>query len=248
MSTAKNPPPKPPARTSTPPKNAQKPAAPSKPTFPVFWIALGVIAVIGVGIAIVSSGSDESKQSSNGGGKATSREFGTVVVDGTQLAPLPDRGTDPAVGKPIPTVIGQNFAGQAVTIAPNGKAQMILFLAHWCPHCNREAPRLVSYLNQSGGIPAGVGLTIVPTGSNDQAPNWPPSQWVKDMKIAQLTTLVDSKDAKAAQAFGLTSFPYIVMVDQNGDVVDRRSGEQKDGFFEAAFKSLAEGRTIPANA
>ena len=248
MSKAKNRPRTSPPRQSTPPKTAQKTTTPTKPSFPVFWIALGVIAVIGIGIAIVSSGSDDTKKSSGGSGTATSHEFGTVVVDGTALAPLPDKGTDRTVGKPIPTINGQTFAGRAATIAPNGKAQMILFLAHWCPHCNREAPRLVAYLNKFGGVPAGVELTIVPTGSNDQSPNWPPSQWVKDMKIADLSTLVDSKDAKAAQAFGLTSYPYIVMVDKNGDVVERRVGEQKDGFFEAAFKSLAEGRTIPANA
>ncbi len=247
MSKPKNPPRTSPARKSTPPKTAPKTPVPSKPTFPVFWIALGVIAVIGIGIAIVSSGSDDSTKSSRPSGKATSREFGKIVVDGSALARLPDTGTDPAVGTPIPTINGQNFAGQAETIAPNGKAQMILFLAHWCSHCNAEAPRLVDYLKRNG-VPAGVEITIVPTGSDEQAPNWPPSQWVKDMNIADLATLVDSLDAQAAQAFGLTSYPYIVMVDKFGDVVDRRAGEQKDGFFTAAFKSLAEGRTIPANA
>ena len=223
---------------------------PAKKPFPIFWVAVGVVAAIVVTIAIVSANGDDTKSSGSGGGGSggASHEYGKVVVTGAALPKFPDSGSDPAVGKTIPTVKGQNFAGTSVTIAPNGKAQMIVFLAHWCPHCNREAPRLASYLKQNGGLPAGVDLTIVPTGSQDTAPNWPPSQWVKDMKISDLTTLVDNKAQTAAAAFGLTSYPYIVMIDKDGQVVERRAGEQEDGFFKAAFDALAAGKKIPENA
>jgi Redoxin. len=223
---------------------------PAKKPFPIFWVAVGVVAAIVVTIAIVSASGDNKKSSSPGGtgNGATSHEYGKVVVTGAALPKFPDSGTDPAVGTKISTVKGENFAGQPVTIAANGKPQMIVFLAHWCPHCNREAPRLASYLKQNGGLPAGVDLTIVPTGSQDTAPNWPPSQWVKDMKIGDLTTLVDDKAQTAGAAFGLTSYPYIVMTDKDGKVVERRAGEQQDGFFAAAFTALADGTKIPQNA
>lgn len=223
---------------------------PAKKPFPIFWVAVGVLAAVVVTIAVVSASGDDKKSSGSGGtgSGASSHEYGKVVVTGAALAKFPDRGSDPAVGTTIPTVKGENFAGKPVTIAPNGNPQMIVFLAHWCPHCNREAPRLASYLKQNGGLPAGVDLTIVPSGSQDTAPNWPPSQWVKDMKIGDLTTLVDDKAQTTAAAFGLTSYPYIVMIDKDGQVVERRAGEQQDGFFAAAFDALAAGKKIPQNA
>lgn len=232
-----------------PPPSKSKPGPAPKQPFPIFWVAIGVIIAIGVTVAIISAGSNDKKSTAGGGsGSGTSHEFGTVAVTGTALPKFPESGSDPAIGKTIPTVNGENFSGAPVTIAPSAKAQMIVFLAHWCPHCNREAPRLASYLTQHNGLPAGVDLTLVPTGSQATAPNWPPSQWVKDMKIGDLTMLVDDKGQKTGAAFGLTSYPFIVMVDKDGKVVERRAGEQKDGFFAAAFKSLAEGTKIPKNA
>lgn len=213
-----------------------------QPRIPVFWITLGAVLVIAAVAAIVAS-RDDGKNSANGG--ATGHEYGKVTVHGDALPQLPESGKDPATGDTIPTVDGENFAGAPVTITPNGKAQMVVFLAHWCPHCNREAPKLAAYLQQHGGVPAGVTLTIVPTGSSAQAPNWPPSQWVKTMGLGSVTTLVDDQAQTAASAFGLSAYPFIVSVDAQGNVVDRRSGEQADGFFARAFQALASGSTFP---
>ena len=33
------------------------------------------------------------------------------------------------------------FDGAPLTIAPTGKPMLVVFLAHWCPHCNAEIPR-----------------------------------------------------------------------------------------------------------
>lgn len=220
---------------------------PAKKPLPIFWIAVGVIVVIGVVIVILSAGGDDEKTKvSTTPGESATKEFGTVTVTGTPLPAMPDSGSDPALGKTIPTVTGQNFAGDPVTIAPNGKPQLIVFLAHWCPHCNAEAPKLASYLKENG-LPAGVDLTIVPTGSRADAPNWPPSQWVEDMGLGDVTTLLDSEQQEAAQAFGLRSYPDMVMVDKDGQVVARRAGEQEDGFFGRVFAALEAGQAIPAS-
>ncbi len=71
-----------------------------------------------------------------------------MQVKGT---PLPDFDAevspDPAIGETIPTLDGKSVDdGAAVTIGPDGgggEPQMIVFLAHWCPHCRAEVPRLV---------------------------------------------------------------------------------------------------------
>ncbi|MBK5289651.1 MAG: TlpA family protein disulfide reductase [Acidimicrobiia bacterium] len=224
------------------------PKPPAKKPFPIFWVAVGVVVAIGIVVVIVSAGGTDSKKKTKGGSDTpNSKEFGPVTVTGTALAQFPDSGSDQAVGQAIPTVSGENFAGEPGAIAANGKAQLIVFLAHWCPHCNAEAPKLASYLQDNGGLPAGVDLTIVPTGSRSDAPNWPPSQWVKDMNLGYVTTLVDSEDQKAAAAFGLTSYPFMVMVDKDGTVVARRAGEQADGFFGRVFSALAAGEPIPTS-
>ena len=46
-----------------------------------------------------------------------------------------------------------------------------MFLAHWCPHCQAEVPRLVSLAK--GAQIAGVDLVGIPTNTTDQAPNYP---------------------------------------------------------------------------
>ncbi len=226
-------------------------AAATRKPLPIFWIAIGAVLAIAVGAALIAGMGDDKSSSSSGGGSATAgaHEYGTVTVSGTPLPRFPDGGTDPAVGDAIPTVSGEDFSGAPVTITPTaGTPQMIVFLAHWCPHCNLEAPRLASYLQSEGGVPAGVQLTIVPTGSDPSTENWPPSQWVEDMELSGLRTLVDDKKQTAASAFGLSAYPFIVMVDGDGNVVERRSGEQAEGFFAKAFAALAAGEKIPSDA
>jgi cytochrome c biogenesis protein CcmG/thiol:disulfide interchange protein DsbE len=214
-------------------------------------LPLTLVAIaLAVVLAACGSSGGSSATSTSTGGKGGDHEYGTVTVQGKALPRYVDSSSDPAVGETIPTVKGENFASDPTEISPTtGKAQMILFLAHWCPHCNREAPRLAAYLKaHKGAPPQNVSLTIVPTGSNAQAPNWPPSQWVVQMGIASLNTLVDDKAQTAAAAFGLSAYPFIVMVDKDGKVVERRSGEQQDGFFDQAFTALSQGKPIPSGA
>jgi thiol-disulfide isomerase/thioredoxin len=207
------------------------------------WIAIGVIVVLGVvAIALAANGDGGSSTTAKG-----VKQYGTPTITGKSLPQFEQTLNDPAVGMQAPVVKGQNFRGQPEEIAPNGKARFVVFLAHWCPHCNREAPRLADFLRTSG-VPANVDLTIVPTGSNSNAPNWPPSQWVKDMGLGNVQTVVDDQQQSIAAAYGLTSYPYMVMLDAQGKVVARRAGEQANGFFDQAFSQLAAGQTITAGA
>jgi cytochrome c biogenesis protein CcmG, thiol:disulfide interchange protein DsbE len=212
-------------------------------SFPVMWIVIGVIVVLGVvAIAVAASSGNDSATSAKG-----VKQFGTPTITGKALPQFDQTVDDPAVGLQAPVVHGQNFRGQPQSIEPNGKARFIIFLAHWCPHCNREAPKLADDI-RTRGVPDNVDLTIVPTGSNSTAPNWPPSQWVKDIGLGTVQTVVDDQQQRIAAAYGLTSYPFMVMLDAQGKVVARRAGEQEDGFFAQAFSQLAAGQTITAGA
>jgi thiol-disulfide isomerase/thioredoxin len=199
-------------------KGAQKAAGQGPP-----WLWMGLIALVVVAgvIAIVAS-------RGGGGSKATVRTAGVeetrpVQVAGTALPPLPDSGPDPAVGKPIAEVKGASFDGTPVSIGPDGKPKVIVFVAHWCPHCQREVPVLVGYL-RAHPLPADVELVAVATSTSPDKPNYPPSAWLKTVGWPG-RVLADSANSDAAAAFGLTSFPYFVTVDASGNIVARAAGE-----------------------
>jgi thiol-disulfide isomerase/thioredoxin len=201
------------------------------------WIAIGVVVVLGIVAIAVASGSGGGDDDAN-----AAEQFGTPEISGNPLPSYVAGGDDPAVGEIAPTVEGTNFAGQPTSIEPNGKPRMIVFLAHWCPHCNAEAPRLARFL-ETDGLPDGVDLTIVPTGSNPQGEHWPPSEWLQEMGLQGLPVVLDDQDQSVAAAYGLSAYPFIVTLDADGRVLSRVSGEQPDGYFARTFADLAESAT-----
>jgi thiol-disulfide isomerase/thioredoxin len=147
-----------------------------------------------------------------------------VKVTGAPLPPFDDSATsDPAVGATAPGLEGASFDGRPVAITHDGTPRAILFVAHWCPHCRREVPVVKRWL-ESGGLPSGVELATVSTSVSPDRPNYPPSAWLaKAGWTAPL--LADDARSSAANAFGVTAFPFFTLVDGNGKVVARTSGE-----------------------
>ena len=178
------------------------------------WFAGAVVALAAIVALIVGGGA---------GTKDASGEYGTPSIQGTKLPEVSDSGADPAVGRRAPVLRGAGFDGRAVSIGATGRAQLILFVAHWCPHCRAEVPRLVEWL-ASGEIDGRVPIVAVATGTDPRYVNFPPSSWLAHEGWTG-PVLVDSKDRDAGQVYGLTAFPYFVAVDRDGRVVARRTGE-----------------------
>jgi cytochrome c biogenesis protein CcmG/thiol:disulfide interchange protein DsbE len=191
---------------------------------------------------IDTNAADSSAATSSSAGATSGKvEFGKVSVQGAPLESLPETGTDPAVGQKAPVVTGESFDRSPVTLAAKGKPTVIFFLAHWCPHCNREAPLLIADWAQHGQ-PAGVQLLSVTTGSNENAQNWPPSQWIAGLHWP-VPVLADSKAMQAAQAFGLPGYPFFVMLKPDGTVFFRNSGEWPVADFNAKVAELVRAST-----
>jgi thiol-disulfide isomerase/thioredoxin len=200
------------------------------------WIiggAIAAIVVIVAVIAIVAGGGDDgdddtaardtSPTTTVAGGVAPA-EFQDVTVSGDALDRMPETGDDPAIGTTPPALSGFGLNGAPITIDPaSGKPTMVVFLAHWCPHCNREVPRLVEW-NDGGGVPADLQIIGVSSGARDDAPNWPPSEWIEDVNWPW-PVMADSQDQLAAQAYGLPGYPYFVLIGADGQVKYRQSGE-----------------------
>jgi thiol-disulfide isomerase/thioredoxin len=138
------------------------------------------------------------------------------------LPPFEATANDPAVGRPIPEVDGKSFDGTPVSIKADGRPKLIVFLAHWCPHCQREVPVVQSWLDAKG-MPAGVELVSVVTAIDPNRPNYPPDAWLA-REHWQVPVIVDA-NGQIASNYGLTAFPYWVAVNANGSVAERLTGE-----------------------
>jgi thiol-disulfide isomerase/thioredoxin len=206
---------------------------PSKPRWLVPAVVIGVVAIAAIIAIALAGGGDSNKADTSG-----LEQIQPVEVSGTALPTYDQTGsTDPAVGMTIPTVTGKSFDGTPVTIQPTGSPQLLMFVAHWCPHCQREVP-LVSDWMKKGGLPAGVQLTTVATGTSSDAPNYPPSAWLEKNDWPS-PIMADSANSDAATAFGLASYPYFVFVDGDGKVVGRTSGEITTDQLETTLQQLA---------
>jgi thiol-disulfide isomerase/thioredoxin len=207
------------------------------------WGAVGVVVVAaGIVAAVVSAGGGGSTSSSGHGHAGGTVEIASrVTVQGAPLPTLPDSGSDPAVGRAAPTLVGVTFSGAPLTVTDTGQPFAVVFVAHWCPHCQAEVPRIVA-LARSGQIP--VPVVGVATGTDPAAPNYPPSAWLA-REHWPFPVLVDTSHATAATAYGLPAYPFLVFVDAHGAVAGRLSGEIAASDLAKVFAALGAGRPLP---
>ncbi len=155
-----------------------------------------------------------------------------VTISGNALPPVTDSGADPAIGRPFPTLSGLAVSdGAPLTVAANGKAAVVIFVAHWCPHCQREVPRLTAWLADKGA-PTDVSLFAVSTAVVEERGNFPPAAWL-EQEGWPVPTLADDEQGSAFEAAGLANFPAFVAINAQGNVVQRSSGELSTSAFEA---------------
>lgn len=188
------------------------------------FIVGAIIAIVIGGAAIVAISSSGSKSDTATGAVS---EFSDITVTGDALPAFDSVSTaiDTAIGMPAPVISGKGFTGTSITTEGTGTPMLVVFLAHWCPHCQREVPLLVQW-EKDGKTPTGIDVIAVATGTDPANPNYPPSEWLAREQFPALWPVIaDSKDKAAANAFGLSGYPYFVLVDAQGNVFKRASGE-----------------------
>lgn len=193
--------------------------------------AVAVAVVAALVVALIAGGSSDDDASSDTGvpssvAPGSAGETQPVNVNGTALAPLGDEASDPAVGQPAPALQGATFDGSPVEITPGGGSdQLIVFLAHWCPHCNAELP-IIEEWRAAGMIPDDLDIVAVSTAVSSDRPNYPPSSWLKKNGWTW-PALADSAEMTAAEAYGVTGYPFMVIVGPDGNVKGRTSGQKE---------------------
>ncbi|MET0911094.1 MAG: hypothetical protein ABWZ99_16630, partial [Ilumatobacteraceae bacterium] len=96
--------------------------------------AVIVLILLAAGIAVLATGSDDSNSA-----ESTGEETRPVTMVGEALPEYEGLAVDPAVGMASPVVTGEQFDGAPITIGgPADGPTLLVFLAHWCPHCNAE--------------------------------------------------------------------------------------------------------------
>jgi cytochrome c biogenesis protein CcmG, thiol:disulfide interchange protein DsbE len=202
-------------------------------------LALGggvVLAALLVAVLATQSGPTAPASTSSAQTATPSGAAASGAISGDPLPHFVAGQDDPAIGQPAPLVRGAAFDGTPVAIEANGKPKLIVFLAHWCPHCQREVPLVQEWL-RTAGLPSDVEFLSVATSSDPSRPNYPPDAWL-EREGWSVPVIVDDDD-RIAEAYGLSAFPYWAAVGGDGRVVGRLTGELPVSDIEAILDRLA---------
>lgn len=196
--------------------------APNQSSSKGFILLVVAVIIVGIaGVAFLATGRD-SAISGEPIGKA-------VTVTGDALAPMPqdvgvsNAGNDSAVGQVAPDLDLTDFDGNPVTIKNDGRAKIVYFVAHWCPHCQAEVP-LIQQLIDSGQQPDNVDIYAVSTAVKPEGGNYPPGAWLDRVGFSPVT-MRDDDGNSAVLAYGAGGFPYAVYLDSQNRVIARSAGE-----------------------
>lgn len=156
-------------------------------------------------------------------------------ITGDALPSYAPAGPDGAIGRPAPEVRGTDFDGHAVAIANDGRLKAVVFVAHWCPHCQEEIPDVQAWID-AGGKPTSVDIYAVATAIDEARSNYPPDAWLEREGWTS-PVLVDTNDT-VLRAFGLTAFPTWVFISADGTVALRVAGALGATQLTALFQGV----------
>ena len=182
----------------------------------VLWVIGGVIGLgLIVGLAFSIANEEEIDAST---------ALGEVTIEGDDLPFLADTTVaDPAVGVTAPTVSGADWNEIGSSIAADGRPKIVLFLAHWCPHCQNEVPVVQNWID-TGGLPDGVDLYSITVLSDPLRPNWPSQDWLEDEGWT-VPVIMDDAESSAVLAYGMRGTPFYIVLDGDNTTLARFSGE-----------------------
>jgi thiol-disulfide isomerase/thioredoxin len=195
-------------------------------------VAIGVVLLAAVGAIFLANGTGGGSSVLPSDLPSASGPAGAgPVISGSPLPPFQSPTSDPAVGSTIPEV-----TATGASISVDGTAKMLLFLAHWCPHCQSEVPVVQDWVD-AGSLPADVELISVSTAIDPGRPNYPPETWLD--REGWTAPVITDESGAVADAYGLSAFPFWVFVNADGTVAGRLTGELTPEQLDTVVASLA---------
>ena len=194
-----------------------------------FIIAGAVVLVLGLAIAIGVTLSSEPV--------AAGLPEGEISVVGESLPQYAGENDDNvALGLAAPTFSAPDQNSEIFQLEKNGNSKALLFLAHWCPHCQREVPVVQRFID-SNGVPPGIDVIAVATSIDRGRDNYPPQEWLQREGWSE--TQIYDLDREIGEAYGLNAFPYWVFLDKDLNVLARRTGNLPEDMVGALLIQLA---------
>lgn len=196
-------------------------------------LLVGAVVVAVVGALVLALALSVGDGEDAGGG------YQEAFAQGAALTPLARDDllgvADDEVGSIAPVVEGYDLAGERITVASDGRPTVVVLVAHWCPHCRRELPLLVDWY---AGLDPGAAprLVAVATAIDPVAPNYPPEAWL-DAEGWPGEVLYDPTTV-IPEAYGSSGYPFFVVLDGEGRVARRLSGEIDPGLLDEVLATL----------
>jgi len=180
-----------------------------------FIIVGAIVLVVGLAVAIGVSLVDEPLDGNLPEGETT--------ISGDALPEYAgENDINISVGLQAPSFSGPDQNSEIISLEKNGKSKILLFLAHWCPHCQAEVPVVQEYID-TFGLPADVEVIGILTSIDRSRDNYPPHDWL--VKEGWSETQIYDLDREIGTAYGLNAFPYWVTLDKDLKVVNRVTGK-----------------------
>ena len=210
-----------------------------------FILFLGVLALVVLGlsggddpaVAVAVENASATTAPSMVFGGAGIPEVDMVTLVGEPLPAVVPGEDDPAVGTLAPEITATSLAsGGSITLGP-GRARVIGFFAHWCPHCQDELPEITEWLAATP-LPPNTEFIAVSTAVDEGNGNYPPSAWFNDVGFSS-PVVVDDASATLLNGMGFGGFPAFVAIDASGVVVARAGGNIGTEGLASLFDNFA---------
>jgi thiol-disulfide isomerase/thioredoxin len=222
-------------------RSADQPQGGGVNTNVLIGVGLAIVAVVVAAIVIfaVAGGND-----TNSAGSTEVAAAGEVTVTGDTLPPFTNVDGDGAVGMTMPEITAPVLgAGNRITFADTGKPRVLIFLAHWCPHCQADVRAITQWLDDGNEFPAGVDIQSLSFRVDPGRGNYPVSTWLRD-EGWPYTTLVDDESGTLDQSLGAGGTPFYIFINADGTIAGRIGGELGPDTLDTMLTELEAGQPL----
>ena len=91
------------------------------------------------------------------------------------------------------------------------------------------------------GIPNDFDIYTIATANNSSQENYPPETWLNEAGW-KFPTIIDTDSDNIAKIFGVTSFPYWVLVDSDNKILTRLSGTFQEEEIDVIVSKMLESQ------